>query len=61
LIGTPRTPVKTLRKAKDIGFETGLRYVYEGNVPGEGGENTYCHNCKKLPLNALVSALLKTG
>jgi len=25
-----------------------LRYVYEGNVPGEGGENTYCPNCKEL-------------
>ena len=48
LMDTPRTPVKTLRKAKDIGFETGLKYIYEGNVPGEGGENTYCHNCKKL-------------
>jgi pyruvate formate lyase activating enzyme len=22
-----------------------LRYVYEGNVPGEGGENTYCPSC----------------
>lgn len=24
-----------------IGCEAGLRYVTEGNVPGEGGENTY--------------------
>ncbi|OQD45731.1 hypothetical protein BIY37_06905 [Candidatus Brocadia sapporoensis] len=22
-----------------------LKYVYEGNVPGEGGENTYCYHC----------------
>jgi pyruvate formate lyase activating enzyme len=48
LTDNPRTPIKTLRRARDIGFETGLKYVYEGNVPGEGGENTYCHNCKKL-------------
>ena len=48
LTDKPRTPIKTLRRARDIGFETGLKYVYEGNVPGEGGENTYCHNCKKL-------------
>ncbi|MCJ7722162.1 AmmeMemoRadiSam system radical SAM enzyme [Candidatus Bathyarchaeota archaeon] len=47
LIDLPRTPVTTLRKARDIGLEAGLRYVYEGNVPGETGENTYCHNCKK--------------
>jgi len=43
----PRTPVTTLRKARQIGLETGLRYVYEGNVPGETGENTYCHKCGK--------------
>jgi pyruvate formate lyase activating enzyme len=43
----PRTPVSTLRKARQIGLEAGLRYVYEGNVPGETGENTYCHKCGK--------------
>ena len=41
----PRTPVETLRQARKIGLETGLRYVYEGNVPGETGENTYCYKC----------------
>jgi len=40
--------VETLRRARDRGFEAGLKFVYEGNVPGEGGENTYCHNCKEL-------------
>ncbi len=40
-----RTPVETLRQARKIGLETGLRYVYEGNVPGETGENTFCYNC----------------
>jgi pyruvate formate lyase activating enzyme len=42
------TPIPTLRRAREIGFEAGLRYVYEGNVPGEGGENTYCYACKSL-------------
>ncbi|MHC1600292.1 MAG: AmmeMemoRadiSam system radical SAM enzyme [Candidatus Methanospirareceae archaeon] len=41
----PPTPVTTLRKAREIGLDVGLRYVYEGNVPGEGGENTYCYQC----------------
>ncbi|MEN6373927.1 MAG: AmmeMemoRadiSam system radical SAM enzyme [Smithella sp.] len=45
LLDQPRTPVKVLRMARDIGLKTGLKYVYEGNVPGEGGENTYCHSC----------------
>ncbi|MCK4509372.1 MAG: AmmeMemoRadiSam system radical SAM enzyme [Desulfuromonadales bacterium] len=39
------TPVATLRKAREIGIEEGLHYVYEGNIPGEGGENTYCPGC----------------
>jgi len=41
------TPVSTLRKARQIGLDCGLRFVYEGNAPGEGGENTYCPSCKK--------------
>ena len=45
LTDRPRTPVSTLRRARDIGRAAGLRYVYEGNVPGEGGENTYCPSC----------------
>ena len=45
LLDRPRTPVPTLRRAREIGMEEGLRYVYEGNVPGEGGENTYCYAC----------------
>jgi len=48
LIEKPPTPVDTLRMAREIGLEVGLRYVYEGNVPGEGGENTYCYTCKKV-------------
>jgi pyruvate formate lyase activating enzyme len=45
---TPSTTVATLRRARDIGLAAGLRYVYEGNVPGEGGENTICYKCKTL-------------
>lgn len=39
------TPVSTLRRARKIGLEEGLHYVYEGNIAGEGGENTYCPSC----------------
>ncbi len=44
----PVTPVATLRRAADIGRAAGLRYVYEGNVPGEKGESTYCYDCGAL-------------
>jgi len=47
LTDRPITPVATLRRARRIGIAAGLRYVYEGNVPGEGGENTYCPGCRE--------------
>lgn len=48
LTDQPRTPISTLRRAREIGLQAGLKYVYEGNVPGEGGENTYCPVCGEL-------------
>ena len=48
LLDVPPTPVEALRKAREIGKKAGLRYIYEGNVPGEGGENTYCYKCGEL-------------
>ncbi|MDO9081531.1 MAG: radical SAM protein, partial [Desulfuromonadales bacterium] len=48
LMDRPRTPLATLRRAREIGRAAGLRYVYEGNVPGEGGENTWCPSCATL-------------
>lgn len=46
LLDQPVTPVSTLHKARQIGLDTGLRYVYQGNVPGNG-EDTMCWSCKK--------------
>jgi len=43
----PATPVSIIDRARDIGLEQGLRYVYTGNVPGSPGESTYCYKCKK--------------
>jgi len=39
------TPVPTLERAREIGTEAGLRYVYLGNVPRHAGENTICPKC----------------
>jgi len=41
------TPEMTLKKAQDIGCKAGLNYIYAGNVYGWGND-THCHNCKKL-------------
>jgi len=47
MLDKPPTPVATLRRARQIGLKAGLRYVYEGNIPGEGGENTLCPACRR--------------
>lgn len=41
----PPTPASTLLAAREIGRAAGLRYVYTGNIPGQGGEDTLCHAC----------------
>ena len=46
LTDKPVTPLDTLKRAHQIGFDAGLRYVYEGNIPGEG-EDTLCWSCRK--------------
>jgi len=45
MLDRPPTPAETLRRARQIGLDAGLRYVYEGNIPGEQGENTLCYAC----------------
>jgi pyruvate formate lyase activating enzyme len=61
----PRTPVETLHMAREIGLKTGLRYVYEGNVPGRGNENTYCYNCGNLLIErwgySIIKNIIKDG
>lgn len=65
MINLPRTPVETLHMAREIGIETGLHYVYEGNVPGRGNENTYCHQCGELLIErwgySIVKNTIKDG
>lgn len=51
LLDKPRTPAATLCRAREIGLAAGLKYVYEGNVPGEGGENTFCPHCGAVVLS----------
>jgi pyruvate formate lyase activating enzyme len=42
------TAPEGIHKAKEIGYESGLRYVYTGNLPGDEGEKTFCHECGKV-------------
>jgi len=46
MTNVPYTPIKTLQRAKEIGMEEGLCYVYVGNLPDEA--NTVCHQCGQI-------------
>jgi pyruvate formate lyase activating enzyme len=59
LLDQPMTPVQTLRRARELGLRKGLKYVYEGNVPGEGGENTYCPGCGELLIHRIGYRILQ--
>ncbi len=39
------TSVETLEKARQIGLDAGLDFVYIGNVLGHSGEHSYCRSC----------------
>ncbi len=56
---TKRTSPETLKRARDIGLEEGLRYVYEGNIPGSDGEHTYCYSCKKTVIKRYGYSILE--
>ncbi len=45
-IDHPATSETTLRKAQEIGYKAGLKFVYAGNVQGWGND-THCPGCKK--------------
>jgi pyruvate formate lyase activating enzyme len=44
----PPIPIEVLERARKIGKEEGLNYIYFGNFPGHPYENTYCPKCNQL-------------
>lgn len=45
MLDVPPTPAATLLRAAEIGREAGLQYVYVGNAPELGREDTRCPTC----------------
>jgi pyruvate formate lyase activating enzyme len=54
----PPTPIGTLEKAHSIAKESGIKFVYLGNVTGHWAENTYCPKCKKTVIERNVYTIL---
>jgi len=48
LTNLPPTPTTTLKQARKIAMDEGIKFVYIGNVPGTDAENTYCPGCGKI-------------
>ena len=48
MLDKPPTPPATLRQARRIACEIGLRYVFTGNIHDPAGQSTYCHRCNEL-------------
>ena len=44
MLDRPATPLDTLKKARHLAMQAGMRYVYVGNVVSEY-ENTFCPDC----------------
>ncbi|OFX85668.1 MAG: AmmeMemoRadiSam system radical SAM enzyme [Bacteroidetes bacterium GWF2_33_16] len=44
----PATSVSILNQAKDIATNSGLKYIYIGNVPSSDAQNTVCPKCKNI-------------
>lgn len=55
----PPTPVNFLYNARKEARDTGLKYVYVGNVLGGEGENTYCPNDGKLIIKRIGFKVLE--
>jgi pyruvate formate lyase activating enzyme len=45
-LNVTRTPLERLERARDVGLERGLRYVYLGNVFDHPGTHTFCPSCE---------------
>ncbi len=42
------TPPATVKQARKIAIEAGIKYCYTGNIVDDEGHSTYCPSCKKL-------------
>jgi pyruvate formate lyase activating enzyme len=53
------TPVSALERARAIGREAGLRFVYLGNAPGHPFSNTICPECGALLIERWGLAVIR--
>lgn len=61
----PPTPAAILKKAAELAAAEGIRYVYIGNMPGAGAEDTICPSCGNRLVDRsgfrIVSSAIRNG
>lgn len=50
MMDVPPTPPETLLRARQVGLDVGLKFIYLGNIDTKEGQNTYCYNCGALAI-----------
>ncbi len=53
------TPPETIDRARQIGLDAGLQFVYSGNLAGGSGESTFCPNCGKTVISRFGFVLIE--
>ncbi|MBN1484299.1 MAG: AmmeMemoRadiSam system radical SAM enzyme [Chloroflexia bacterium] len=61
MLDRPPTEISLLHEAREIGEQAGLHYIYEGNVPGQGGEDTVCPGCGQTVIRRYGYRILDYG
>lgn len=61
LTNLPPTPKSTLVQAREIAIAEGMHYVYIGNVPGSGAENTLCPSCGSIAIERKGYSILQNN
>mgnify|MGYP000456887273 CR=1 FL=1 len=59
LTNLPPTPYSTLKKARQIALNCGVKFVYIGNIVGAEEESTFCPNCKKILIKRVGYQILE--
>ncbi|MGM9992749.1 MAG: AmmeMemoRadiSam system radical SAM enzyme [Candidatus Bruticola sp.] len=52
-----KTNLTSLLKARDIALESGLHYVYTGNIAHPASQSTYCIKCGRLLIERLLNLI----
>jgi pyruvate formate lyase activating enzyme len=48
-----------MERARQMGLDAGLKYVYTSNIAPHAGNHTYCHHCGKVIVKRMGFKVLK--